>query len=281
VFRPYNGEKISLPKAVERKPFLESIHKAQFAKLPDNFRKLEPDHIDAILKNPLKNEYLPVQEKGIKPANVIPYEIYAHGELSSVGSEGDNTASTVKIEFIAGDQYFGKQSSGVGYNVYGGGKNWSFTVEAGASVSYQWPLSKFADGKYDLNVYSANGFYRRYSGDKGDPKVKVSLAYETEKNNPKKPTGNVVVKIKRIGALEDAEEIKLILKDNAYGKKALNIKLPKNQQETEVVLNLKHSHNWYDFTLSKDGNEVYAQQYAGHVEHHKSSFTDPLMGGLV
>ena len=154
-------------------------------------------------------------------------------------------------------------------------------MEAGDTVTYQWPLSSFANGQYDLNIYSANGFFRRYTGDKNDPKISVSLFYEVEKGNPRKLTGNVVVQIKRIALAADKNEVKLLLKDNAYGTKAVNIKLAKNQVETSVVINLKNSHSWYDLTITQDGNEAYSQQYAGHVEHHKSSFTDPLMGRLV
>lgn len=282
VFRPYNGEQISMPKPIERKSFLQSIHKVQFAKLPDNFNKLDEAAIAAVLKNPLRNANLPAQERGIKPANAIPYEIYANGGLGSDTQENEAAAARAfKIDFIAGDAIFGKRSSGVGYNVYGAGKNWSFTVEAAETVSYQWPLSSFANEQYDLKVYSANGFYRRYSGNAKDPKIHIGLLYETEKNNPKKLSGNVIVHIKRSAFAKVTGKVKLTLKDNAYKQKAINIILPANRQEISIVVDLKNSYSWYDFTITENGNDSYAQQYAGHVEHQKSSFTDPLMGGLV
>ncbi len=39
-FRPWKDEKIELPTFIERDPFIEGIHKAQFKKLPDNFKAL-------------------------------------------------------------------------------------------------------------------------------------------------------------------------------------------------------------------------------------------------
>ena len=281
IFRPYNGEKINMPEPIVRKPFLASIHKAQFSKLPDNFKKLDQAAIAEVLKNPLKNAHVPEQEKGIKPANAIPYEIYAHGGLVGADSVSEAPTAHFEIDFKAGNQAFGKASAGVGYNVYGGGRNWTFTVEAGDLVSYQWPLTAFTNGVYDLKVYSVNGFYRRYSGGINDPEIKISLLYEAEKNNSKKLSGNVLFKIERTDAISPAGEIKLILSDNAYGRKPINIILPKNQKETAVAMDLKKSYNWYDFTITQVGNERYTQQYAGHVENQKSSFTDPLMGRVV
>ncbi|RZM18296.1 MAG: DUF756 domain-containing protein, partial [Pedobacter sp.] len=128
-------------------------------------------------------------------------------------------------------------------------------------------------------VYGPNGFFRRYTGNSKDPQVLVSLGYEREKNKSAVPTGNVVVHIMRSG--NDIGAMKFKLTDNVYGAKTMNMVLPANTNELTVTINLKTTHNWYDFTIRMDGNDNYAQQYAGHVESNKQSFTDPLMGGLV
>ena len=47
-----------------------------------------------------------------------------------------------------------------------------------------------------------------------------------------------------------------------------------------VVLDLSRQHGWYDFTVTQQGGEA-AFQYAGRVETGRSSFSDPLMGGVV
>lgn len=268
VFRPYHGEKIPLPNTVERIPFFESIHQAKFAKLPDNFKKLDPAAIAEVLKDPRESKHLPTQEKGIKPANAIPYEIYAHGGL-------DNEKKQFKISFHAGNDFFGKASKGAGLNVYGVEKNWSFTVDAGDRLEYFWPLHAFKDQQYDLKVYSANGFFRHYTGNVDDPKISIFLKYENEKG---KPTGNVEVQVRRQGK---GELFKLTLQDNAYGSGKREIVLTQNEMEKSITVNLKGSHNWYDFTLRANKYPAFSQQFAGHVEHAKESFTDPLMGKEV
>ena len=271
VFRPYNGEKVSLPKTIERKPFIEGIHKAKFAKLPDNFKKLDQNAIQDILKDAKGTSHLPKQEKGIKPANTIPYEIYTHGGL-------DNGKNEFKISFTAGNRFFGKGASGVGFNVYGGDRNWSFTVDAGDTIEYFWPLNNFNNQQYDLKVYSVNGFYRQYTGDTNDPKIMISLSYQNEKSNLSKLNGNVLLHIKR---LAKGDSLKLTLTDHAYGVANREIVLTKNQEEITVPIDLKATHNWYDFTIRADQySAAFSQQFAGHVEHSNESFTDPLMGNI-
>lgn len=267
VFRPFHGEKIYIPKKIEKAPFLESIHKVKFAKLPDGFVKLDQEAVDLIRKYPGQSQLLPKQEAGIKPANSIPYEIYAHGGLS---------VSNFKIGFTAGNAIFAMASSGVGFNVYGGGKNWAFTVEAGDTIDYLWPLSSFVNQHYDLKVHSVNGFYRRFTGNENDPKVTISLFYKSNNEFRLKSIGNVFLHIKRF---DNAERYEFKLADNSYGMASQTVVLEKNEKELILPLNLKKSHSWYDFTLKAEKYPDFSQQFAGHAEQLQESFTDPLMGG--
>ncbi|WP_316822525.1 phosphocholine-specific phospholipase C [Pedobacter gandavensis] len=269
VFRPYNGENIPVPKTVERVPFLEGIHKAKFAKLPDGYKNLDKAAIAGILKNPKNNPNLPQQESGIKPANAIPYELYAHA-----ASAPANKAITLK--FTAGNKFFGDKAKGAGFIVYSGDKNWDFTVDAGDTIGYEWPLDTFPGGTYDLKVYSSNGFYRRYTGNTNDPEIEIALRYQAGKDGSK-PNGNVLLHIRR---LVKGNPIKIKIKDNSYKKPTINAVLNKSQEEIFIPIDLKSSHSWYDFTLTTDKNQVFSQQFAGHAEHAKESFTDPLMGNL-
>ena len=47
-----------------------------------------------------------------------------------------------------------------------------------------------------------------------------------------------------------------------------------------VLLNLKASFGWYDFSVKIEGFEPFEQRFAGRVETGKESFSDPLMGRL-
>jgi phospholipase C len=81
--------------------------------------------------------------------------------------------------------------------------------------------------------------------------------------------------------LDGDKSLAIKITDNAYGNKPLQSVLKANQNELIIPVNLKNSHNWYDFTVSADGFTNYSQQFAGHVEAGTDSFTDPLMGGVL
>jgi phospholipase C len=265
VFRPYNGEKINLPETIERDPFIENIHKAKFAKLPDNYKKLSAGEIQEIVKNPLTNPHLPQQEKGIKPANSIPYELYANGRLNK--KEGK-----FELRLMAGIRIFGKQSKGTGFNVYAGENIASYTIDQGHSIKPTLALDQFQNKPYEIKVYTVNGFYRCFKGDIQDPDLDISLLYDDGKG---KFEGNIYLKLKRSAP---GNALKLTITDNAYGAKKQELTMAKNEEEKIVAINLKNSHQWYDITLQLAGNSVFSQQFAGHSETKNDSFTDPYMG---
>jgi phospholipase C len=78
---------------------------------------------------------------------------------------------------------------------------------------------------------------------------------------------------------KSTEPFNITIKDNSYASETATTKV-KPGQETSVVLHLKRSHGWYDFTVKADGLNGEAR-YAGRVETGRSSFSDPLMGGVV
>jgi len=267
VFRPYNGEKIAMPDSIERKPFLESIHKAQFAKLPDAFKLLDTAAVTEIMKNPGNSNMLPKQEPGIKPANPIPYEIYTEAKLNPAKDQ-------LELAFKSGDTFFGKASSGAGFNVYGMGRCWAFSAAAGDTIRYQWPLNDFDSKDYDLKVYSVNGYFRQYKGNANDPGISLALLYEQQLSSGK-PTGNVILHLKRN---TPGEAITLTIKDEAYKVSNKTITIKKDQQELKLTFDLSKSHSWYDLQISSDKYPLFSRHYAGHAEQLKESFTDPLMG---
>lgn len=268
VFRPYNGEKIALPKTVDRIPFIESIHKAKFAKLPDDYRQFTPEMIAAVSKN-AKNGFLPAQEKGVKNANTIPYEAYAHGHLMD---------KAFKVEFEAGDLFFKKAASGLSFNVYEEGKDpLSFSVAAGDKLTFDWPLSSLENKSYNLKIYSANGFYRAYQGNENDPQIQAQLLYHNPKE-AQRTNGNAYLYIKRTG---ENKNLNFSIVDHAYGQQEIKVALPASKKEMLIPITLEKSFGWYDLSLKVAGFNHYQQQYAGHVEHAKESFTDPLMGDAL
>src|SRR5262249_51061916 len=93
---------------------------------------------------------VPAQEKGVRPARALPYEL-------NVRSTVHASSSTVALQFVNS----GKQ--GAVFQVRSGSTTdavRNYTVEAGKALSGTWTVS----GSYDLIVYGPNGFMRSFRG---------------------------------------------------------------------------------------------------------------------
>jgi phospholipase C len=48
-----------------------------------------------------------------------------------------------------------------------------------------------------------------------------------------------------------------------------------------LIIDLKNSCGWYDFTVKINGSDKFTRRYAGRVETGKPSITDPFMGRAI
>ncbi|MES2063968.1 MAG: phospholipase C, phosphocholine-specific [Bacteroidota bacterium] len=282
-FRPYNGEKIANPTFLEKDEFVEGIHKAQFKKVPSAYKSLSADDVALIKKAPHASPYMPRQEKGIKPACPLSYELYADGMLSE-------DKKSFEIKFKAGNTVFGDKAVGAPFNVYAPGnyasfhnpqkmeavRTWSYAAKAGDTLTDNWPLNEFENNNYYLRTYGPNGFYRAFKGNANDPGIGVQLAYQT---SGKKLTGNVVLTFWLVGT---TTPVTVDVVDNAYktGAKQLTIQQESFAPQT-IKLDLGKQHGWYDFSIKVKGYGDFEKRYAGRVETGNPSYSDPVMGGVI
>ncbi len=278
VFRPYKGDEIPSPEFLPKDAFAESIHKAQFKKVPDDYKLLTADEIAQINKAPHLSPYMPKQEKGTKPSCALPYELYADGKLS-------DDKKSFGVKFTAANNVFGQSALASPFNVYAPGKyiqfekpemgdvrTWAYTAKAGDTVSDVWPLEEFENGNYHLRVYGPNGFYREFKGSAAEPDVDIVFGYQHDAADAKKLTGNISIAIhNRTGQPQTIE-----LTDHGYatnsGKHTIGANLT-----THVSLNLTGNQGWYDFTVKVDGISNFGRHFAGRVETGKPSISDPQM----
>jgi phospholipase C len=276
VFRPYNGERITEPSFLKRDDVVEYIHNAKFKKLPSEFKLLTPDEIQQINNNPHSSPYFPKQEPGTKPSCALPYQLYADGRLSA-------DKKSFEIKFEAANNVFGKATLGSPFNVYAPGRydnenvhTWAYALKPGDGLSDQWPLHAFDNGDYHLRVYGPNGFFREYTGNAADPELDVSCQYQHSVSG-NKLTGNIELKLHNLSR-HAHHEIEIV--DNAYKANHHAAKL-KAGAVSALVLNLKGSHNWYDFTVRVKGSTHFMKRYTGRVETGLETVSDPFMGKVV
>ena len=284
VFRPYHGGDIPTPDFLPRNAFAESINKAKYKKLPDDYKVLTADEIAVINTAPQSSPYMPKQEQGIKPSCALAYQLYADGKLSADKKSFD-------ITFKASDEIFQKSALGSPFSVYAPGKymqdkngasvmdsvrTWAYTAKAGDTLADSWPLNEFESGNYHLRVYGPNGFLREFTGSEADPQLNVVCEYQRSFTDSKKATGNIELKLQNQGSKPFTVEIT----DNAY-------KLNNHKGAVQpggnsiVVLNLDNSHSWYDYSIKVTGSQSFAKRFAGRAETGRPGYSDPLMGAVL
>ena len=270
VFRPYNGEAIPVPNPVDRIPFLESIHKAQFKALPSGFKNLSASDIEQINKDAYASPWMPQQEKGTRPATPLPYQLYADGKISDDGH-------SFKIKFEARNEVFGASAAGSPFNVYTPGKDTAprnYAVKAGGQLIDAWTLP--SNENYHLQVYGPNGFFREFLGNGNDPALDIALEYQRAAAAKKSLTGNVEIKLRNTGK----QKLTVEVTDNAYKGKA-QTKVINPGMQASVMVELSKSSGWYDLSVKVKGQNDFEKRYAGRVETGRTSITDPLMGRVV
>jgi phospholipase C len=286
-FTAFNEKNEELP-FLSRDPFVEKIYNAKFKKEPTNFKKLTAEEIKQINSDPASSKILSKQEPGTKPANSLPYQLYADGKLS-------DDKKSFELQMQAKNEVFGGQSSGSPFNVYAPGeyisleseKNnekvfepvraWHYAVTAGDSLTERFPVEAFKNGNYHLCVYGPNGFFREFMGNANDPHLEVACEYQRSRLSKNKLTSNIELKITNS---DNSHAYTLEIKDHAYKNKPLSKKIGPGAEET-IVLNLNKSSGWYDFSVSLKGNSAFTKRYAGRVETGKESISDPFMGRSV
>ncbi len=265
-FRPIPDVKRPELEFVDRDVYVDRIFSSRNKGLPGNFQSYaSAEELQKKMNTKSVQPGLGLQEKGVKPACALPYDL-------EVNVEFDQRKKVIRlIADLKGDL---TNSKGLGIpffaqaetEILGGQKEfktWNFAVKSKEKMQYEWPYSLFADGKFDIRVYGPNGFFRRCKGDLNQQVLGVTI----QSNQAKKG---------------------LVLETSKYGK-AIKIADPfYRRQEVEIPSGKKGStrysladtNGWYEFNVSCEENG-WLYTFAGHQENGKSSFTDPLMGGII
>jgi phospholipase C len=201
---------------------------------------------------------VPAQEKGIRPARALPYELDVQGTL-------DASNSAVVLTFL------NTGSATVVFQVRSGNAADAvrdYTVEPGKTLTGTWNVAT----SYNLSVYGPNGFVRYFNGriGSGAAVLDVLSRYGSEGGR-----ATIQWKITNIAA-NDAEVSVL----DAYTGN-LSTRLLHQHAAFVDKLVLDQFYGWYDLIVTVAGDTTFKYRLAGHVETGEDSFSDPALGGLV
>ena len=200
---------------------------------------------------------VPAQEKGIRPARALPYELDVHGSVhASNGTVSLTFLNTGKVAAVF-QVRSGNPSDAVRF----------YTVEPGKHLTGTWS----ATPTYSLSVYGPNGFVRFFNGGigSGAAVLDVRSSYESD------DSGLLILRIRNLA--QGTAEVTVL--DAYTGKSTADLLHPHDDFESERSLG--QFHGWYDVIVTVAGDTSFKYRLAGHVETGRDSFSDPALGGLV
>ncbi len=279
VFRKYNGEKLNKLQFLQKKKFIESIHKAQFKNIPSNFRKLTQQEVEQFNKNTAHSPFMPVQEKGIRNSCALNYELYVNGNISA-------DKKKFEIRFQAKKNLFGDRSLGAPFYVYAMNKYQSeilhvrnYTVSAGDELIDQWSIGDFENGNYHLCVYGPNGFFREFKGSANDPEAEIICAMNMEREMAPVVFADLVI----AAGVTGKQTLNFDITDNAYhtGQKKLVLVPGSKVSKVQSRFETAQSFGWYDYSVTLKDNKLFEKRFAGRLETGRPGKTDPGMGRII
>jgi phospholipase C len=244
-----NAKKVELP---DTTGFLPSVLELSGGTPTDNVNGMDfnPTVASSIVG-------IPSQEKGIRPARALPYELNVHAVVDAVNG------AIVLTFFNTGD------ATAV-FHVRSGNPSdlpRFYTVEAGKQLSGSWN----ANPSYSLSVYGPNGFVRFFNGSIGSGAAILDVVSEYDT----KGQGAVEWRITNLNPTQ--AEVSVL--DAYMGETVGGLLQPLGAFEGK--LSLDRFHGWYDLIVTVEGDPTFKYRLAGHVETGKDSFSDPAVGGLV
>lgn len=217
--------------------------------------KRYPDYVPTVPAN----QTMPSQEPGQRPARPLPYEL-------NVDSEADFSGRSFKIGFRnTGD-------AGACFHVRSGNTSagpWTYTVEAGKSLSDNWNVASNPNGEYDLSVYGPNGFLRAFKG--GIGAGRANLDVDSRYGDDDDDAGFELTVTNRGAA---ACTVSIV---NSYTNEMMTHWLDRGQS-VRKHWQLRTSHGWYDLAIHVNTDPGFHQRLAGHIETGRESASDPGIG---
>jgi phospholipase C len=254
---------------LNRDRHIETIVAARHKDLPSGYKELNSAEIAAINTNPRTTSATSHQEPGTRPACALPYELYAHGAVSSDGKH-------FQLELTAANGIYGARSAGAPFNVYlrnlSGQRSMlaaTYTVKAGDTLKPSFAIEQFKDGLFEIEVMAPNGFYRRFTGSAHEAPAAVTATVQ-QRNG--KATRTLELHLHNPASTAQS----LTVADNSYGAPRITKMVAPGATQT-VAIPLESSHNWYDLTIQAASSKALAH-LAGRIETGIATQTDPLMG---
>ncbi|MGK4581843.1 phosphocholine-specific phospholipase C [Kitasatospora sp. HPMI-4] len=223
---------------------------ARVPELPDTSGYLPPDHNrhPDYVPTPPAHPALPKQERGLRRARPLPYELTV---------DGTARAGRLTLEFAS------HGAAGATFHVTSatdGSGPWTYTVEAGRKLTGSWD----AKGTYDFSVHGPNGFLRRFKGQAAGAGVELTCRHDGD--------GQLQLVLTNNGPTT----VRLTVTDAYGGDHRADHRLRPGAHVVHTA-NPGRNHGWYDLTVHSDQDAAFVRRLAGHLETGRPGTSDPAI----
>ena len=148
---------------------------------------------------------------------------------------------------------------------------WHFTIGAGDShAADDWSPGRSAEG-YDLTLRGPNGYWRRYAGSFAATHEATLVEHADKRAIELRFANAGTAPVTFQAAMDDAYPVAKdrLRKTTVAPGKTVSIAVP-----------LDASDDWYDLTVTAEGNAGFLRRFAGKVETGEMGKTDPGIGTM-
>jgi len=209
----------------------------------------DPGPGTGVTVRPPRDQRMPAQERGARPARALPYQPNANlradiGEGRVWLDMSNSGASTTHLVAYA--------------NRYRMDGPWGYDV-LGTPVSDSFNARLFGDGKYDLSLYGPNRFLRRFTGDLDAAGSTITVASFLTTDE-----GSALL---LAFANDGASEVKVTVTANDYRTDGpWTYTVSPGARVTGSWRAGTYGDGWYDLTVTVSSDSSFSQRLVGHIE---------------
>ncbi|WP_405726870.1 phospholipase C, phosphocholine-specific [Streptomyces sp. NBC_01537] len=214
----------------------------------DGYAPPDGDRHDDYVPVPPAHAALPKQEPGLRRARPLPYDLAADaatadGELSiAFANHGEAGAVFHVTSATAADG------------------PWTFTVQPGRRLSGDW----FPQDDYDFSVHGPNGFYRHLTGS-----AALAPGVTARHDGRRREV--------RLTLTNSGPHTVTLTVTDAYGHEpAATYRLRPGARVVHTA-HPRHSHDWYDLSVTSDHDAAFVRRLAGHLETGQPGVSEPAI----
>ncbi|MFD1048921.1 phospholipase domain-containing protein, partial [Kibdelosporangium lantanae] len=211
----------------------------------------------ALLPNPApKNNALPPQESGTRPARALPYQTDA-----SISSWKYNADGSIQLNVTMTNTGTRAAHFAAYANAYRTGGPWQYTVDQSTTDFFNCGPG-YGDGNYDITVTGPNRFLRRFRGNATNAGRGVEARSRIALTSS---TGKLALWLDLVNG-STAPVTFTVTSNNYRTDGPWTYTVAPGQTVSDYFNAVAYFNGWYDFTVAVSTDGSWSRRFVGHIE---------------